>query len=276
MESSNSLPVVLVMAGLDPTGGAGIQADIESLASMGCHCAPLVTALTAQDTHRVHSFTPVDPNLVREQSRRVLDDIPVAAIKLGMLGSIAMVQVAAEVIARNPAIPVVLDPVLAAGGGGSLGQSGIIEAVIEMLVPATTIITPNSVEARALVPSGSSLDQCAKQILARGSEFVLITGTHEPGLTVENRFYADGRLLESFTWERLPESFHGSGCTLSSAIAGLLAAGLEPFNAVHEAQEFTWEALRHGYRVGAGQRVPDRFFWTREAAGDQGRPDSIH
>lgn len=262
-EFATPLPVVLACSGSDPSGGAGIQADIEALASHGCHTAPVITAITVQDTRDVQSMAPLDGILVAEQARAVLEDMPVAAIKIGLLGSADIVENLHAVLVDYPDIPVVLDPVMATGAGTGLADDEILEAMDSLLLPFTTVLTPNSMEARILAPEADNLDACAMAILEREVEFLLITGTHENTEHVVNKLYSNHRLLESFTWERLPGSYHGSGCTLASSIAGLLAQGLEPFTAIHEAQEYTWEALNHGYRVGMGQVIPNRLFWTR-------------
>ncbi len=263
MPQTQQIPVVMCFAGLDSTGGAGVQADIEAIASMGCHAAPVVTALTVQDTQQVMEYTSVDAGVLIAQARAVLEDIPVAAIKIGMLGSVPVIEAIHTLLTDYPNIPVVLDPVLAGGGGGELSNEQVIDAIIRLLLPQTTVLTPNSIEARALAPESDTLDACSQELLDKGCEFVLLTGTHEEAEHVENRLYGNRRLLETFTWERLPHSYHGSGCTLAAAIAGLLAQGLEPFTAIHEAQEYTWEALRNGYRVGMGQLLPNRLFWAR-------------
>ena len=253
----------MCFSGLDSTGGAGIQADIEAIASMGCHAAPVVTALTVQDTQQVIDYTPVDANVLIAQSRAVLEDMPVAAIKIGMLGDVSVIEAIHTLLTDYANIPVVLDPVLVGGGGGELSNETIIDAIIRLLLPQTTVLTPNSPEARTLAPEADTLDACGQDLLDKGCEFVLLTGTHEEAEHVENRLYGNRRLLDTFTWERLPHNYHGSGCTLAAAIAGLLAQGLEPFTAIHEAQEYTWEALRNGYRVGMGQLLPNRLFWAR-------------
>jgi hydroxymethylpyrimidine/phosphomethylpyrimidine kinase len=263
MPQTQQIPVVMCFAGLDSTGGAGVQADIEAIASMGCHAAPVVTALTVQDTQQVMDYTPVDASVLIAQARAVLEDIPVAAIKIGMLGDVPVIEAIHTLLTDYPNIPVVLDPVLAGGGGGELSNELVIDAIIRLLLPQTTVLTPNSIEARALAPEADTLDACGQELLDKGCEFVLLTGTHEEAEHVENRLFGNRRLLETFTWERLPHSYHGSGCTLAAAIAGLLAQGLEPFTAIHEAQEYTWEALRNGYRVGMGQLLPNRLFWAR-------------
>ncbi len=263
MPANNTVPVVMTFAGLDPSGGAGVQADIEALASHGCHAAPIVTALTVQDTHNVQRWSAVDTTLLIEQARAVLEDIPVAAFKLGMLGSVATVEAVHTLLLDHPDAPVVLDPVLAAGGGGELAEEELRDALRALLLPLTTIVTPNTDEARALAPEADTLDACAMALLDRGSEFVLITGTHNTTPEVINTLYGNHRQLESFHWQRLSGSYHGSGCTLAASIAGLLAQGREPFSAIHEAQEYTWESLKRAYRVGRGQAIPNRLFWAQ-------------
>ena len=262
MSANSPVPVVLVFSGTDPSGGAGVQADIETLGSMGCHTAPVITAVTVQDTVNVKRFEPMDAALVIEQARAVLEDIPVSSIKIGMVGSVEIVEVIHTILLDYPDLPVVLDPILVAGGGGSLSDDEILDAMINLLFPSVTVLTPNSDEARAIAPEADTLDACAQEIMELGCEYVLITGTHENTPTVINNLYADQQLVESFNWERIPIKFHGSGCTLSVAIAGLISQGLEPVNAIYEAQEYTWEALSNGYRIGMGQAIPNRLFWA--------------
>lgn len=263
-QQNSPVPVVMVFSGNDPSGGAGIQADIEALISHGCHTAPVITTLTIQDTQDVIGYTPLDGGLIAEQARAVLEDMPISVFKLGLLPSTDAVEAVHSILRDYPEIPVVMDPVLASGGGTMLADEDIIEAMTVLLLPQTTVLTPNSHEARLLAPEADTLDACAMALLEKGSEFVLITGTHENTPHVENRLYTNNRLLETFSWDRLEGSFHGSGCTLASSIAGLLAQGLEPFSAIHEAQEYTWQALAAGYRIGMGQQLPNRLFWARD------------
>jgi hydroxymethylpyrimidine/phosphomethylpyrimidine kinase len=264
MNESPDIPIVMAFAGNDASGGAGIQADIESLASMGCHCTPVITAITVQDTTDVKRYVAVEPGLVVEQARAVLEDMPVDSIKIGMLGSVEIIEAIHTILRDYPDIPVVYDPVLNAGGGSSLSDDYLIDAATNLLFPLTTILTPNSVEARRFCPEADNLDACAQELLSTGIEYVLITGTHENTESVTNVFYGHFRKLEDFSWDRLPHSYHGSGCTLAASIAGLLAHGMDPMAAVHEAQEYTWEALKQGYRIGMGQMIPNRLFWARE------------
>lgn len=260
---TENVPVVLCFSGLDTTGGAGIQADIETIASMGAHPAPVVTAHTVQDTQTFMRYSAVDAMLIIEQARAVLEDMPVRAFKLGMLGSAEVVQSIYSILRDYPDVPVVLDPVLHAGAGGGLCGEPCLNAMRDLLFPLTTVITPNSEEARQLAPQADTLTACAEALQDMGCEYVLITGSHEATPNVINTLYANHRKLEQFQWPRLPHQYHGSGCTLASAIAALLAQGLEPFACVHEAQEFTWQSLQHAYRIGMGQWIPNRFFWAR-------------
>lgn len=262
MMNQSTIPAVMSFAGTDPSGGAGLQADIETLASMGCHAVPVVTAVTVQDTQQLFRFKTMDASLVVEQARAVLEDIPIATFKIGMLGSVENVEAVHTILTDYPDIPVVLDPLIAAGGGGNLADDELVDAMITLLFPQTTVLTPNSEEARAFAPEADNLDACAQELLELGSKYILITGTHESTPHVINHLYSEHRLLESYTWNRLPANYHGSGCTLATAIAALLAQGLDPVTAIHEAQEYTWESLNNGYRIGLGQYVPNRLFWA--------------
>jgi hydroxymethylpyrimidine/phosphomethylpyrimidine kinase len=264
-------PIVLTFAASDPTGGAGLQADLLTLAGMGCHPLSVVTALTVQDTHGVKELLPVEAQWVSAQARRLLADTAVAAFKLGVLGSAPNVAAVAEILSDYPRAPVILDPVLASGRGDSLAGAEALAALRELLVPQATVVTPNSIEARRIAATQDDeeepeLEECARRLLALGCEYVLVTGAHEPTAEVVNTLYGAEGVVREDRWERLPGSYHGSGCTLASAIAAALANGRAVPEAVRDAQEYTWQSLAAGFRTGAGQLIPDRFFWAREAA----------
>ena len=265
---SSAPPIVLTFAGSDPTGGAGLQADVLTIASMGCHPLSVLTAFTVQDTSGVISIDAIDSARVRAQAERLLNEIQVAAFKLGVLGSTANAEVIARIIADHAAVPVVLDPVLASGRGDTLAAADTVAALRELIIPLATVVTPNSIEARRLAQC-SSLAESARKLLGFGAEFVLITGTHEESEEVINTLYDGGGVVREDRWPRLDGSYHGSGCTLASALAAALANGLGTPEAVRDAQEFTWQALAAGFRPGAGQHIPDRFFWARETGGDK-------
>jgi hydroxymethylpyrimidine/phosphomethylpyrimidine kinase len=261
-------PIVLAFSASDPSGGAGMQADILTLASMGCHPLSVLTAITVQDTLGVEAIMALDSEWVADQARCLLEDMPVDVFKAGVFGSVENIAAIAEILADYPDVPLVLDPVHASGRGDELASEEMLHAVRELLLPHTTIVTPNSMEARHLVESDDdderSLAACAERLLEMGAEFVLITGTHEATSNVINTLYGRNGVIRTDSWPRLPGSYHGSGCTLASAIAAMLANGLEMPEAVREAQDYTWHSLDRGYRPGMGQHLPDRLFWARE------------
>jgi hydroxymethylpyrimidine/phosphomethylpyrimidine kinase len=249
---AKSPPIVLVFAASDPTGGAGVQADILTIAARGCHPISVVTALTVQDTRGVERLHAVEAALVVEQARCLLADFKVDAFKLGVLGSAQNVEAIARILAAHPDAPVVVDPVLASGRGDALAGEQSIALMKKLLFPLTCVATPNTIEAARL----GGIDA----MLAAGCRHVLLTGTHEPGAEVVNRLHDSGGVIREDRWPRLPGSYHGSGCTLASALAAALAKGAAMPDAVRDAQDYTWQALAAGFRPGAGQFIPQRFF----------------
>jgi hydroxymethylpyrimidine/phosphomethylpyrimidine kinase len=164
----------------------------------------------------------------------------------------------ANFLHQHRSIPIVFDPVLAAGGGTVLAQPELIDVMCEQLLPLTTILTPNSLEARQLAPQSKGLNQCAESIVSNGCQFVLITGTHESDDDVINQLYNQHGLVKTNRWPRLPHEYHGSGCTLSAAIAAKLAQASTIVNAIEDAQQYTWDSLNTGYQPGQYQYVPKR------------------
>jgi len=273
-------PIVLVFAGNDPSAGAGLAADLLTFASLGCHALPVVTALTVQDTAGMEDFTAVDPDIVSDQARFVLEDMQVAAIKVGVIGSIENLAVIAEIAADYPDVPLILDPVLTTGGGDEFATDELINAMRELLLPHTTVLTPNSVEARRLATDdsdeqeGMTSDEAALRLRQFGPEYVLVTGTHENTPNVANALFNRSGRVRVDTWDRLPGSFHGSGCTLASALTALIACGMDIPTAAKEAQEYTYQTLKHAFRPGMGQFIPDRMFWARGNNGNAAEGES--
>jgi hydroxymethylpyrimidine/phosphomethylpyrimidine kinase len=249
---SSSPPAVLAFAASDPTGGAGVQADLLTIAALGCHPLTVLTALTVQDTHGVESLHAVEARLVEAQARRLFDELPVAACKLGVLGSPDNARAIARLLGARPRAPLVVDPVLASGRGDTLSSDAGIAALEEGLLPLATVVTPNRHEAERL--GGVA------RLLEHGCRYVLLTGTHASTPDVVNILYDRGGVVREDRWPRLPGSYHGSGCTLASALAALLALGRDVPSAAREAQEFTWRALEAGFRPGDGQFIPQRLF----------------
>ncbi|KQV51026.1 MULTISPECIES: bifunctional hydroxymethylpyrimidine kinase/phosphomethylpyrimidine kinase [unclassified Duganella] len=343
-------PCVLVFSGADPSGGAGMAADIQAITAMGAHALPVLTAITVQDNNRVHAVMPLAPEVVLQQARALLAQVPVAAVKIGIPGSAENAQAIAMLLCELRAThraaagaapgwaqrlysdpPVVLDPVLRSGHGDALGRDDAVQALAPLL-PLATLIMPNGPEAAALagnaaryrapvrasaaaasgigaaarspVPSmagalaaagdapegeageaggvalvdaapmvalaapgvppawhgtahGDALTH-ARALRALGCTHVLVTGGHDEGSDVViNRWLGPDR-QQNWSWPRLPGDFHGSGCTLAAATAGLLALGNTMAQALTKAQGYTQRALAASYAIAPGQRIPQR------------------
>ena len=260
-----SPPKVMTFSATDPTGGAGLQADILTIASLGCHPVSIATGFTIQDTIGVNKLIPIDSDMVNNQARLILEDMEVEIFKLGLLGSKENITTIAEIILDYPEIPLIIDPVLASGRGDEFSDIEARNMMMELLFPESLLITPNSLEARQLVsnedePSDLSIEVCARRLKEMGCENILITGTHENTENVINTLYSSSNQITPYHWDRLPGSYHGSGCTLTSAISAYYALGLSIEEAVEEAQHFTWQALKNGFKPGMGQLIPNRFF----------------
>ncbi len=250
-------PVVLSLAGHDPSGGAGIQADMEAIHAQGCHAATAITCLTVQDSSQVHRVEPIEAGLFLQQARRAARDMPPSAIKIGLVPGEETAAAICELLEEYSGVPMVLDPVLYAGGGRALSAVEWLKPLLER----ATLITPNRREAR-LLSGEKTVDKAAHALLATGSA-VLVTGADEAeGETVSNQLFTtpegDGAPTAQWQWPRLAGSFHGSGCTLASAIAARLALGEPLQQAVEKGQAFTQAALEKAIAPGKGQKIPWR------------------
>lgn len=258
-------PSVLIFAGSDPSGGAGLQADILAVAAQGAHPLTVPTALTVQDNDRVFSVNPVSPELVRRQAQALIDKIEIAAVKIGIPGSLANARTIAELLAglkaRRPDVPVVLDTVIASGNGNALSADDALEG-LRCLLPLATIATPNLPEAAALCAGERRMDAQAQRLLQQCPN-VLIKGGHGGGSDVVNTWFTQGA-QRSWQWRRLDGEFHGSGCTLASAIAARLAYREDLMEALDAAQAYVQESLEAAYSIAAGQRIPNRQIKQKE------------
>lgn len=254
--SNMNAPVVLVLAGLDPSGGAGLAADIETLTAHGCIAAPVVTAITVQNTKGVMFVSEVESALVEQQARAVIEDMPIAAMKTGLLASQANVELAAK-LARETGVPLVVDPVFTSGGGKLLSSKPLDRVYLQSLLPLCTLATPNTLEASVL-GHADDIDAQAKRILDSGCEWLLLTGTHEQTADITHRLYYAGRLHKTFRQPRLPGDYHGSGCTLASACAAGIAHGLTMDVVVTKALAYTQATLENALKPGRGQWLPNR------------------
>lgn len=248
---------VLCLSGLDPTGGAGLQADIEACAANGVHALGLVTALTVQDSHNVRAVETVSLALLQRQLDMLLADCRPAAVKIGLIGDPGQIPVICRTLVQLQ-VPVVCDPILRAGGGAELLSAETAARLLIELLPLVTVLTPNAAEARRLVPQAMSLQDCADELLDAGCQNVLITGGDEPGEEIINTLHRPGQAPHSWFWPRLDGPFHGAGCTLAAAVAAQLALGKNMEVALTIAQTYTQETLKHARRIGRGRLIPGR------------------
>ena len=268
-----SPPNVMTFSATDPTGGAGLQADILTISSLGCHPVSISTGFTVQDTIGVNKLIPIDSDLVNDQARLILEDMEVEIFKLGLLGSKENIATIAEIISDYPDIPLIIDPVLASGRGDEFVDIEARKMMMELLFPESLLITPNSLEARQLVSNEEdgldlSIEKCVGRLKEMGCENILITGSHENTENVINTLYGPSNQIVPYHWDRLPGSYHGSGCTLTASICAFYALGLSIGEAVEEAQHFTWQTLKNGFKPGMGQLIPNRFFRVNDFEDD--------
>ena len=266
--SPSFLGRVLIIAGSDSGGGAGIQADIKAVMAMGGHAATSITAITVQNTLGVHGVHPLPLDLIEAQARAVLDDIGTDAIKTGMLGSVAVVERVAAILDTSGA-PVVVDPVMIAKGGAALLDDDAVQAVRTLMIPRASLLTPNAPEAEALtgiaVGDLEGQRRAGAALLELGARAVLMKGGHVPGPTVIDLLVTPSgeTLLEGPRIETT--STHGTGCTLASAIAAGLAQGRPLEVAVAEAWAYVSEAIRRAPGLGHGHGPLDHGWPLRDA-----------
>lgn len=248
---------ILIIAGSDPSGGAGLQADIKTVTALGAYAAAAVTAITVQNTRGVSAVHAVPPEIIRDQIVAVLDDIGADVIKIGMIGEEAAARALADLLrARAGGIPVVLDPVLVATSGDALAGEGVAGVILKELLPLAAIVTPNAEEARALtgldVRDESGLTRAGAALIGAGAAAALVKGGHLEGDEVTDVLTtASGS--RTFRNRRIETtSTHGTGCTLASAIAASLAQGLSTEDSVERAIAYVREALRTAPGLGSG------------------------
>ncbi|MFO1435005.1 MAG: hydroxymethylpyrimidine/phosphomethylpyrimidine kinase [Gammaproteobacteria bacterium] len=255
MSLSNYRPVILAIGGHDPTGGAGIQADIEAISANGGRAVTLVTALTVQNSARFQRCIPVATDTIMEAAQALTEDIDIQAIKIGLVPNAAIAETIAALLDRFSKLPVVLDPVLASGTGSEVADAQTAAALVALL-RRVTVVTPNTDEARRLT-STRPLGEAAATLLEAGAANVLVTGTHAQTPEVINTLYQRTHSMH-WSWPRLPHVYHGSGCTLASALATWLASGVEVTAACSLAQAFAWQSLAQAVRLGKAQYHPQR------------------
>lgn len=264
-------PLILTFGVSDPVGAIGIQADLASFAAMGCHGASVITAILLGDTARIEDIRHIETDWVMDQARMVLEDMPIAAFKVGALGSVENISAIAEIASDYPDIPLILDPFISALPDQGMDDEDMLLAMRELLLPQATLFLASVAELNHLAetwrePSAADLlTEDVREIIETGCQYLLLTGTRCDLGDVANTLYSDAGEVRHDVWRRLPGAFSGAGSTLSAAIAAMLANRLAVPEAALEAQEFTMAALSHALRIGMGRLVPDRYFWARES-----------
>lgn len=260
-------PSVLTIAGFDSSGGAGIQADIKTISALGCYATSVLTALPVQNTMGVKKIYPIPMEAVADQIEAVLDDIVPNSIKIGMVHTPQLVETIVNTLNKYPKIPIVFDPVMVATSGHRLIEEETILLLVEKLFPIADVITPNMDEASILagmeVKTLEDMEVAGKKILRSGCRNILLKGGHQESPTVTSLFFDENGKQYSFETEKfMTNNTHGSGCTLSSAIAAYLARGEELFKAVELAQQYVFEAIKNGKDVltGKGNGPLNHFF----------------
>ena len=273
MKPSDPAGRVLIIAGSDSGGGAGVQADIKTVTMLGGYAATAVTAITVQNTLGVAAVHPVPPDIVTAQARAVLDDIGADAIKTGMLGEVAMVEAVAAVLDAARGVPAVIDPVMIAKGGAALLERGAVEAMRSLMIPRAALLTPNAPEAEALtglaVATTDDLRRAGEALLRAGAGAVLMKGGHirrdrvvDVLLTPAGETMFEGPRIDTL-------HTHGTGCTLASACAVGLARGLSLTEAAARAFAYVHEAILHAPGLGKGHG-PLGHGWPLKGAGRKG------
>ena len=248
-----------------------MQADLGSFAAMGCHGLTVITAILIGDTTQITDIEPVDAEILVEQARTILEDVPVAAFKLGTIGSIENVSAIAEIVSDYPEVPLIFDPFATLIPDQGQDSEDIFMAASELIIPQTTLLIASAVEISRLAETWrepSTEDTLAldvQRLIESGCEYVFVTGTTSSNTEIANCLFDETGIIRHDSWPRQSGSYLGAGSTLSAAIAALVANGLDIPEAVLEAQEFTNAALAHAQRFGMGKLVPDRYFWARES-----------
>ena len=255
-------PVVLSINSHDPSGGAGLVADVETVTSLGCHCLSAITALNVRDTQNLKDRQSTETALLIEQIRAALEDSAVNVIKVGDIATVAQAEAIHTILVEYGDIPVVLDPVLHHGAA-----DGDVNLALRMLLLPRTSVTVLSVDhVNQLATSGDNLGARIQELLEFGCSNLLVTVACNEGGKLINRLYSHRGVSNEYAWDCLPQGFHGAGSTLSAALAAYLAHGAALPDALQRAQQFTWQALAHARRLGMGQLIPDRLFWSRRGA----------
>jgi len=270
-------PLILTFGVSDPVGALGIQADIATFAAHGCHALSITTALLVSDSARVEEWHEVDTGVMADQARQVLEDMPIAAVKIGAIASIEQAAAIAEIVSDYAEVPLIVDPFLSALPDSGMSDEDIVASIRQILAPQATILQLSQSELGRMAElwreAGveGSLETDVAELTARGCQYVLVTGTsgsgQKSGHTRANTLFDREDGVTTIDWQHLPGHFVGAGTTLSGALAACMAQGMDAIAALRAAQDYTYGALLHAQRFGMGKLVPNRFYRLLPQAG---------
>ncbi|MGI4860793.1 MAG: bifunctional hydroxymethylpyrimidine kinase/phosphomethylpyrimidine kinase [Janthinobacterium lividum] len=273
--TSDAPPIVLTFGISDPTGASGIQADLLTLASMGCHGVTVLTGYATRDSLDSGEVISVDPDRVARQARMLLEDMPIAAFKIGATTRAEIVSAIAEVVADYDDVPLIVCPDFTLNDEHVLAGDDLRESIAELLAPQTSVMVAERSMVMQLMQSDSdgdapTLEQAVAQLVEDGCEYLLLS-EHTAGRHINTLFGEEGEIRQD-VFVRDPQPMLGIGDTLASAIAALLATGMAPPDAVREAQNYLYQAVHAAFRPGMGAYIPQRLFWAHRHAGTNATP----
>ena len=257
--NNNTTPIVLAIGGHDPGGGAGIQADIESISANQCRATSIISCLTAQDQSGIHACIPQKATDLRAQLETLANSSRIDAVKIGAVVNCEIITCLLNWLETMQPLPIIIDPVINSSSGGVLLDASAMQLFINELLPRAMILTPNIPELNLLSSGHESTEDKVSSLIEKGCSNILVTGTHDATETVVNRLYMKDRQVINFEYPRLEDEYHGSGCTLASAIAARLVIENNIETAVKKALDFTWQSLDAAETSESRQyRIPNR------------------
>lgn len=272
---NQSSPLILTFGVSDPVGALGVQADVATFAAHGCHALSITTSLLVSDSARVEEWHEVDTGVMADQARQVLEDMPIAAVKIGAIASIEQAAAIAEIVSDYAEVPLIVDPFLSALPDSGMSDEDIVASIRQILAPQATVLQLSQSELGRMAElwreagGEGSLETDVAELTARGCQYVLVTGTAGSGHKRTNTLFDREEGVTTLDWQHLPGHFVGAGCTLSGSLAAFMAQGMDAIAALRAAQEYTYGALLHAQRFGMGKLVPNRFYRLLPQAGSK-------
>lgn len=252
----HSADTVLLFSGLDPSGAAGVSADIETINQFGITPLPIITTLTVQNTQNVTFLEATNNSLIQAQFKSIKEDIDFKVVKIGLLGSSSQIKTIAKLLINRPGLFIVLDPIIVSSSDNELSTDSMIEAMKNDLIPLCSLLTPNLSELSCLAPGLN--EQSA--VASLKCPWVLVTTSDSSEVEIEHRLYHHSNLVSKFTYKKLPGNYHGSGCTLSSAISALIATDVSVEDSCRRALDYTYQTLLNAKKLGKMQYHPNRTY----------------